>query len=97
MYQIDGALAARCGSFASRGLPLTVRLPLTTQLLLAWADSNVPTGYGTDGLLRFSTTARGFVVSVPTSTTSSGEVSGNSAARTFSGNAVMAARIKSLG
>src|SRR6185295_5888375 len=34
-YQIDGALGARCGSFASKGFPEAVCLPLTTQLLLA--------------------------------------------------------------
>src|ERR687891_300767 len=35
MCQIEGAVARRWGSFASSGLPDTVRLPLTTQLLLA--------------------------------------------------------------
>ncbi len=35
MYQIDGADGRKCGSFASNGLPETVRLPLITQLLLA--------------------------------------------------------------
>src|SRR5260221_13595689 len=35
MCQIDGALAARCGSLASIGLPVAVFDPATTQLLLA--------------------------------------------------------------
>src|SRR5882762_3779708 len=35
MYQIEGALAGRCGSLASKGFPEAVCLPLTTQLLLA--------------------------------------------------------------
>src|SRR5258708_3371484 len=35
MCQIDGALAARCGSLASIGLPVVVFDPATTQLLLA--------------------------------------------------------------
>src|SRR2546421_2346690 len=39
MYQIEGALAGRCGSFASKGFPEAVCLPLTTQLLLASANS----------------------------------------------------------
>src|SRR5262245_52091647 len=30
-YQIDGSVGARCGSFASMGLPLVVRTPETTQ------------------------------------------------------------------
>ena len=34
-YQILGAEAGMCGSLASSGLPETVRLPETTQLLLA--------------------------------------------------------------
>src|SRR5258708_36128514 len=35
MCQIDGALAARCGSLASIGLPVVGFDPATTQLLLA--------------------------------------------------------------
>src|ERR1043165_3744710 len=35
MCQIGGAEGERCGSFAKSGLPVTVSLPLTTQLLLA--------------------------------------------------------------
>src|SRR6185369_1483195 len=39
MCQIDGAVGRRCGSLASNGLPVTVRFPLTTQLLLAASAS----------------------------------------------------------
>src|SRR5688572_32365787 len=39
MYQIEGADGRRWGSFASSGLPETVRLPLITQLLLAASSS----------------------------------------------------------
>src|SRR5687768_15255416 len=39
MYQMLGANEGRCGSFASSGLPDAVRLPETTQLLLACARS----------------------------------------------------------
>jgi hypothetical protein len=31
-YHTGGAVRPRCGSFASSGLPLALRLPLTTQL-----------------------------------------------------------------
>ena len=34
MYQTDGMVASRCGSFASNGLPVSVCDPATTQLLL---------------------------------------------------------------
>ena len=40
-YQMAGALSARCGSLASKGLPLTVRVPGMTQLLLP-LPSSVP-------------------------------------------------------
>ena len=40
-YQMAGALRPRCGSLASKGLPLTVRVPATTQLLLP-LPSGVP-------------------------------------------------------
>src|SRR4249920_2706858 len=32
-YQVDGRRVPRCGSLASSGLPLAVRVPSTTQLL----------------------------------------------------------------
>ena len=38
-YQIGGCVFRKCGSLASRGLPSTVRLPETTQLLLAAKSS----------------------------------------------------------
>src|SRR5436190_1330688 len=38
-YQMPGADGARCGSFARMGLPSAVRLPETTQLLLAARSS----------------------------------------------------------
>ena len=38
-YQIPGTVGARCGSFDNSGLPEAVRLPLTTQLLLAASPS----------------------------------------------------------
>src|SRR5262245_57384988 len=42
MYQIDGAVGDRWGSLARRGLPVTVRLPATTQLLLAARPKRSP-------------------------------------------------------
>src|ERR1044072_1906260 len=101
MYQMEGAEDGRCGSLASRGLPEAVRLPLTTQLLLAarssalspmrarvcssvcWMEESSDSSSfkfvrlgGAE--VRFAGVA--LFLSVPTTSTSSGETSGKSAA-----------------
>ena len=50
-YQVDGSRAPRCGSLASIGLPVEVRAPDTTQLLLA---AGVETPKGDDTTLAAS-------------------------------------------
>ena len=54
-YQIDGNSTIRCGSLASIGRPVAVRLPLITQLLLLprlaiGCSHSRPTGHSTASL-----------------------------------------------
>src|SRR5919112_1299730 len=82
MYQIDGAVGRRCGSFESNGLPVTVRFPLTTQLLLyaSFSKDSRDTGAA------FSCAdVRLVCASLPTTSTSIGEISGNSSERFSAG------------
>src|SRR5688572_25555988 len=62
MYQMLGANEGRCGSFARSGLPDAVRLPETTQLLLACARSAASSAVDQPG-----GRASAFVVSCPVS------------------------------
>src|SRR6185436_181379 len=41
-YHVDGSRAPRCGSLASIGLPLAVRVPSTTQLLEPIVSARAP-------------------------------------------------------
>src|ERR1044071_7907555 len=119
MYQMEGADAGRCGSLASRGLPEAVRLPETTQLLLAarssalrpmrarvrssvcWAEAS-----SDSSSLKFDLKGRAELrpagvarcpsdLSEPTTSTSSGETSGKSAAALSGGRPAKRARAMS--
>src|SRR5947209_6256860 len=46
-YQMPGRLGARCGSLASNGLPVEVRLPDTTQELEPTPSAPPPSRFGT--------------------------------------------------
>src|ERR1043165_3530367 len=111
MCQIDGAVGRRCGSFASNGLPVTVRFPLTTQLLLAASASvskpmrakaavatcalyaSLSKNSGDTGSTFSCADEPLAFVSLPTTSTSIGEISGKSSARFSAGKTESAWRI----